>query len=150
GILVRLRTLGTRHQLFSRPYVCAPSAFQHGAAAGLEQLPKSFYLDLIDEYQRKREMICDALHQAGLEPSVPAGAYYVLADASVVPGADSVEKAMNLLQLTGVASVPGDAFFQGGRGDHLLRFCFAKTDMDLANACERLTKLRRAASVSSR
>jgi len=131
-------------------YVCAPSAFQHGAAAGLEQLPKSFYLDLIDEYQRKREMICEALHQAGLEPSVPAGAYYVLADASVVPGADSVEKALNLLQLTGVASVPGDAFFQGGRGDHLLRFCFAKTDADLANACERLTKLRRAASVSSR
>ena len=94
----------------------------------LEQLPDSFYADLIQEYQLKREMICAALRVAGMEPSVPAGAYYVLADASVVPGADSVEKAMNLLRLTGVASVPGDAFFQGGRGDHLLRFCFAKTD----------------------
>jgi aminotransferase len=124
-------------------YVCAPSAFQHGAAAGLEQLPDSFYAGLTDEYQRKREMICDALRQAGLEPSVPAGAYYVLADASVVPGADSVEKALELLRLTGVASVPGDAFFQGGRGDHLLRFCFAKTDVELANACARLMTLRR-------
>ena len=131
-------------------YVCAPSAFQHGAAAGLEQLPDSFYADLIQEYQRKREMICAALRVAGLEPSVPAGAYYVLADASVVPGADSVEKAMNLLRLTGVASVPGDAFFQGGRGDHLLRFCFAKTDDDLANACERLAGLRRGAGIQHR
>jgi len=131
-------------------YVCAPSAFQHGAAVGLDELPDSFYADLIHQYQHKREMICDALAAAGLEPSVPAGAYYVLADASVVPGAHSIEKAMNLLQLTGVASVPGEAFFQGGRGDHLLRFCFAKTDADLADGCERLAKLGRTASVAAR
>jgi len=131
-------------------YVCAPSAFQHGAAAGLNELPDSFYADLIQEYQHKREMICEALRASGLEPSVPAGAYYVLADASVIPGEDSIAKAMNLLRLSGVASVPGEAFFQGGRGDHLLRFCFAKTDADLADACERLTKLRRTASVAVR
>ena len=131
-------------------YVCAPSAFQHGAAAGLNELPDSFYADLIQEYQHKREMICEALRASGLEPSVPAGAYYVLADASVIPGEDSIAKAMNLLRLSGVASVPGEAFFQGGRGDHLLRFCFAKTDADLADACERLTKLRRTASVAGR
>ena len=129
-------------------YVCAPSAFQHGAAAGLDELPDSFYADLIQEYQHKREMICDALRAAGLEPTIPAGAYYVLADASVVPGVHSIEKAMNLLRVTGVASVPGEAFFQGGRGDQLLRFCFAKTDADLADACERLTKLRRTVSVA--
>ena len=131
-------------------YVCAPSAFQHGAAAGLNELPDSFYADLIQEYQHKREMICEALRASGLDPSVPAGAYYVLADASVVPGEDSIAKAMNLLRLSGVASVPGEAFFQGGRGDHLLRFCFAKTDADLADACERLTKLRRMANVAVR
>ncbi|HZD32859.1 MAG TPA: pyridoxal phosphate-dependent aminotransferase [Candidatus Angelobacter sp.] len=125
-------------------YVCAPAPFQHGAAAGLELLPASFYSDLIHEYQHKRTMICDALRDTGMQPSVPAGAYYVLADASVVPGRDSIEKAMNLLHLTGVASVPGEAFFQGGRGDHLLRFCFAKMDADLANACERLASWRRA------
>ena len=118
--------------------------------AGLERLPDSFYAELIQEYQLKREMICAALRVAEMEPSVPAGAYYVLADASIVPGADSVEKAMNLLRLTGVASVPGDAFFQGGRGDHLLRFCFAKTDTDLANACERLAGLRHGAAIPHR
>jgi len=126
-------------------YVCAPSAFQHGAAAGLEQLPDSFYSGLIREYQKKRQIICDALRAAGMMPSVPLGAYYVLADAASVPGSNSIEKALNLLRLTGVASVPGEAFFQGGRGDHLLRFCFAKTDADLANACQRLARLRQPA-----
>ncbi len=123
-------------------YVCAPSAFQHGVAAGLDQLPESFYSELAVEYERKRKMICDALRAAGLQPSVPAGAYYVLADASGVSGGNSVEKALNLLRLTGVARVPGEAFFRDGRGENLLRFCFAKTDRDLENACDRLAKLR--------
>lgn len=130
-------------------YVCAPSAFQHGVAAGLEELPETFYSELVRDYQHKREMICGALRAAGLEPHIPAGSYYVLADASSVPGSDSVEKAMNLLRTTGVASVPGSAFFQGGRGEHLLRFCFAKTDRDLEQACERLTRLRQNASVTA-
>ena len=129
-------------------YVCAPSPFQHGVAAGLERLPDSFYVQLAEEYRKKRELICDALRLSGMEPSVPAGAYYVLADASCIPGRDSVEKAMNLLRLTGIASVPGSAFFMGGRGETLLRFCFAKTDADLANACERLVALRQARSLA--
>jgi aminotransferase len=130
-------------------YVCAPSALQHGVAAGLEELPASFYSDLVRDYQKKRQMICDALRAADLEPSVPAGSYYVLADAANVPGEDSIEKAMNLLHLTGVASVPGQAFFQEGRGDHLLRFCFAKTDGDLEQASQRLSRLRQSTNVSA-
>ena len=128
-------------------YVCAPSAFQHGVAAGLEELPDAFYTGLVAEYQHKREMICEALRAAGMEPSVPAGSYYVLAEAANVPGGNSAEKAINLLHLTGVASVPGEAFFQGGRGANLLRFCFAKKDRDLERACERLSKLRQGAGV---
>ena len=82
-----------------------------------------------------------ALRDAGLEPSVPAGAYYVLADAGHLPGTTAAEKARNLLARTGVASVAGSAFFRPGRGEDLLRFCFAKQDKDLDEACERLRKL---------
>ena len=63
-------------------YVCTPSPFQYAAAAGLRALPDSFYQGLATEYQEKRDQICDALTAAGLTPAVPAGAYYVLADAS--------------------------------------------------------------------
>ncbi|HUX28875.1 MAG TPA: aminotransferase class I/II-fold pyridoxal phosphate-dependent enzyme [Terracidiphilus sp.] len=122
-------------------YVCAPSAFQHGAAAGLEQLPPEFYTQLAADHQSKRERILAALRDAGMGPSVPAGAYYVLADVSRLPGKTAAEKARNLLAATGVAAVAGSAFFRHGRGENLLRFCFAKKDADLDDACARLRKL---------
>lgn len=124
-------------------YVCAPAPLQHGAAAGLLQLPKSFYTEMAADYEEKRTMICDALSAAGMTPGVPEGAYYVLADASRIEGKDAKAKARRLLQDTGVATVAGSAFFatdeQGlNRGDHLLRFCYAKKAEDLAEACRRL------------
>jgi len=48
---------------------------------------------------------------------------------------------MFLLKRTGVASVPGEAFFQSGGGKDLVRFCFAKTDNELEEACRRLARL---------
>jgi aminotransferase len=50
-------------------------------------------------------------------------------------------KARHLLAKTGVAAVAGSAFFRPGRGEDLLRFCFAKKDADLDEACARLRKL---------
>jgi len=122
-------------------YVCAPSAFQHGAAAGLEQLPPSFYTQLAADHQSKRARMLSALTDAGLEPTIPAGAYYVLADASRLPGKTAAEKARHVLAVTGVASVAGSAFFRPGHGENLLRFCFAKKDHDLDEACARLRRL---------
>ena len=122
-------------------YVCAPAPLQHGAAAGLEQLPASFYTDLARDHKSKRERIVAALRDAGLEPSVPAGAYYILARTPHLAGKNAAEKARGLLKATGVASVAGSAFFRPGRGEDLLRFCFAKRDEDLDEACARLRKL---------
>ena len=119
-------------------YVCAPSPFQYGAAAGLLELPVSFYTGLAAEYQIKRDMLCSALAAAGLTPHVPAGAYYVLADVSSLPGATAKERARMLLRERGVAAVAGTAFFHEGRGENLLRFCFAKRDEDLQRACDLL------------
>jgi len=122
-------------------YVCAPSAFQHACAAGLEQLPPGFYANLAAEHQSKRGRMLGALEAAGFKPTVPAGAYYVLADVSRVPGKSSPEKARNLQAGTGVAAVAGSAFFRPGHGENLLRFCFAKKDHELDEACARLRRL---------
>jgi aminotransferase len=133
--------MGAMSYFHDLTYVCAPSALQHGAAAGLELLPASFYTELAAAHQDKRARILAALTDAGLTPSTPAGAYYVLADASKLPGTTAAVKARNLLAATGVAAVAGSAFFRPGRGENLLRFCFAKRDADLDDACERLRRL---------
>jgi len=133
--------MGAMSYFHDLTYVCAPSALQHGAAAGLEQLPSAFYTQLAADHQNKRRRMLSALTDAGLTPTTPAGAYYVLADATRVAGKTAAEKARNLLAATGVASVAGSAFFRPGRGEDLLRFCFAKKDNDLDEACARLRKL---------
>jgi aminotransferase len=122
-------------------YVCAPAPLQYGVARGLALLGTGYYEHLRTTYSEKRDQICNALLRAGLLPHVPKGAYYVLADASRLPGRTSKERAMALLNQAGVASVPGDAFFHAGGGENLLRFCFAKTDAELDEACRRLGAL---------
>ncbi|HEX7727455.1 MAG TPA: aminotransferase class I/II-fold pyridoxal phosphate-dependent enzyme [Terracidiphilus sp.] len=133
--------MGAMHYFHDLTYVCAPSALQHGAAAGLEQLPPEFYTQLAADHQDKRERILAALRAVGMEPSVPAGAYYVLARVPHLPGKTAAEKARALLAATGVAAVAGSAFFRKGPGEDLLRFCFAKKDEELNEACERLRRL---------
>lgn len=123
-------------------YVCAPAPFQHGAAAGLEQLGPEFYTQLAADHEVKRAKLVSALEDAGMKPFIPRGAYYILADSSALPGENAAVKARWLLAKTGVASVAGSAFFRAGHGEDLLRFCFAKKDRDLEDACARLRSLR--------
>ena len=122
-------------------YVCAPTPLQVGVAAGIQELPESFYRQLAKDYQAKRDRFCAALMRAGLVPSVPQGAYYVLADASRLPGKTGKERAMHLLKTVGVAGVPGEAFFSGQEGARFIRFSYAKTDSDLDEACRRISRL---------
>jgi len=123
-------------------YVCAPAPLQMGVAEGLLKLDNTYYKGLEEEYHVKRDKICNALQGAGLAPYRPQGAYYVLADISGLPGSTSKDKAMNLLQRTGVACVPGEAFYHDVSGENLARFCFAKDDDVLDKACERLKGLK--------
>ncbi len=122
-------------------YVCAPAPLQMGVAAGIDRLGPDYYQGLCAEFKDKRDRLCTTLLDVGLTPMIPQGAYYVLADVTRLPGADSKAKAMLLLERTGVASVPGAAFHDSDAGRNLVRFCFAKTDEELDLACDRLRRL---------
>ncbi len=120
-------------------YICAPAPLQAGVTDGFG-LPPEYYRGLAAEYQGKRDRVCDALARGGLPPIIPAGAYYVLADCSrLAPTA--LGAAMALLERAKVAAIPGTAFQRGAAGERLLRFCFAKNDADLDEACRRLAAL---------
>ena len=141
-LIADARWLGAIAYFHDLTYVCAPGPFQYGCAEGVEKLGPEFYAELAREHEAKRTMMVDALRDAGMKPHVPDGAYYVLASAEGLSGATAAEKARALLAKTGVAAVAGSAFFRPGGGDDLLRFCFAKKDADLAEACRRLRELR--------
>lgn len=122
-------------------YVCAAAPLQMGAAHGLETLGDDYYSELSRIHQAKRDIFCDALRSVGLTPSVPSGAYYVMADVSRIAGNDDFEKAMKILEQTGVASVPGRAFYHDESGANMVRFCYSKPLEVLEDAAQRIRKL---------
>ena len=81
-------------------------------------------------------MLADALQSAGMTPYVPQGAYYMLAE---IHGEEQAKEAADrLLSEAGVAAIPGGAFYRDDHGDHVIRFCFAKSFEDLEEACRRI------------
>jgi len=122
-------------------YVCAPAPLQMGVAKGITELRPEYYQELSRMYGQKRDKICSTLSEIGLTPSIPQGAYYVRADVTHLPGRTSKDKAIFILEKTGVASVPDGAFFHKPGRSQFVRFCFAKEDGELDEACRRLEKL---------
>ncbi len=128
--------IGLVNDLF---YVCAPTPLQWGIARALD-IGEEYYANLAADYEKKRDMLAEALREAGFKPFVPQGAYYMLAE---IPSnfTNASEAAMTLIEEAGVASVPGPSFYASDRGDRLLRFCFAKDFAALEEAGRRLRKL---------
>ena len=124
--------------------VGAPHPLQIGVAEALK-LPREYYDKLRAEYDEKRHFLVNTLRKSGFRCEPPEGAYYVMADFSVLrPRADmdDVQFAMWLVQDVGLAGVPGSSFFSRkelGR-DHI-RFHFAKSMPTLEAAAEKLAKL---------
>jgi len=123
-------------------YVCPPAPLQYGVLKGLQELPKSYYENVAKEHQEKRDKFIKALNDVGLKAEYIKGAYYVLADISSIKGDDDKEKVVNLLEITGIATVPARAFYSDVKDLHLARFCFSKKADELDEAIQRLQLLK--------
>ena len=122
-------------------YICAPAPLQHGITAGMG-LPDSYYTQMCTDYLTKREVLVDTLREIGFTPFVPEGSYYLLASFEKGRWANATAATESILEQTGVATVPGAAFYRNPQdGDNQLRFCYAKQMADLMDACTRLRKL---------
>lgn len=121
-------------------YVCAPAPLQKGVSDGINFISDTYYQKLCKLFEEKRDRLCSALEKAKLSSIIHQGAYYILADVSNIPGKTCKEKALYLLRKSGVASVPGSAFYHDNSGDNLVRFCFAVDEENLSEAIKRLLK----------
>ncbi|MBD2102200.1 pyridoxal phosphate-dependent aminotransferase [Leptolyngbya sp. FACHB-261] len=125
--------------------ICAPAPLQHAALAALA-LGTDYYQQLAADYRRKRDLLFPVLQKIGLNPVLPAGAYYIWTDSSPL-AAEANTAAYRLAQEARVAAVPGYCFVRPQRSTvNGLRFCFAKQDSTLTEASERLLQF---AGVSS-
>lgn len=121
--------------------VGAAAPLQHAGVAALGQ-PEAYYASLAADYARRRDMMLAALEAAGFRCYRPRGAYYVMTDISGFGLGNDFEFVRRLIEVAGVAAVPGSSFFEDpSRGASLVRFCFPKKYETLEEAGERLKKL---------
>lgn len=113
---------------------CAPSFGQKAAAVAL-QGSQDEVQGMVAQFEARRDVMVQGLQAIpGVTCPPIQGAFYAFPDISGL-GLSSMELAEKLLLEGGVASVPGIAF--GESCDNHLRFCFASSQEELAEALER-------------
>jgi aminotransferase len=124
--------------------VGAPAPLQEAGALALS-MPESYYANLADGYQKRRDRLIPALENVGFRCFRPRGAYYVMTDISKFGFSDDVTFTKYLVSEVGVAAVPGSSFYRDPRdGARKVRFAFCKKDATLDEAAKRLKNVRRA------
>ncbi len=89
--------------------------------------------EMFSTYERRRDLVCDALEEMGLRLVRPAGAFYAFPSIKGL-GLGSEEFCERAIREVGVALVPGTCF--GSEGFVRLSYCVS--DADLALGLERL------------
>ncbi|XP_024154375.1 kynurenine--oxoglutarate transaminase 1 isoform X3 [Oryzias melastigma] len=153
GMRERTITIGSAGKSFSA------TGWKEAVARGFEReyevfgTPESYFQQLPAMLHSKRQKLATCLQSAGLNPIMPEGGYFMIADIS------SIEVDLNdesnkdeprdfrfvkwLIKEKGLATIPVSAFYSSEHGkefDKYIRFCFVKEDSTLKAAEDILKK----------
>jgi methionine transaminase len=99
------------------------------------------YLSLPDFLQKKRDYFQQAMLQTRFRALPTYGSYFQIYSYSNISDEPDTDYAKNLTVHHGVATIPVSAFYQSGKDDKVLRFCFAKKKETIDAAIEKLLKV---------
>ncbi len=116
--------------------MCAPTMAQVAAIEALKMGEPSV-LEMVADYNRRRQLIIKGLKDIGLTCFEPRGAFYAFPSIKVT-GMTSEEFAEKLLIEEKIAVVPGSAFGQHGEG--YVRCCYATSLADIEEALSRMKR----------
>ena len=112
--------------------MCAPTAAQFAAIAAL-RIGEPFVLEMLAEYDRRRELMTRRFNEIGLHCFEPHGAFYCFPNITST-GLDDEAFARELLLEEHVAVVPGSAFGPSGAGH--VRACYATAYEQIVEAMD--------------
>ena len=116
--------------------MCAPTMAQVAAIEAL-RTGEPNVLEMVEDYNRRRQVIVKGLNDIGLACFEPRGAFYAF-PSIVSTGMTSEEFAERLLVEEKVAVVPGSAFGRCGEG--YVRCCYATSLADIEEALSRMKR----------
>lgn len=111
------------------------------AVAHALNLDEHYYRSSRETMQRRRDLLSDGLRRAGFDVVVPAGGYFVLADASPLGKTDGSAFALELPTEAGVVAIPAAAFCDDAAATGMtsvMRFAFCKSEATINAALDRL------------
>jgi aspartate/methionine/tyrosine aminotransferase len=116
-------------------YISAPDISQRAAMAAFDATEE---LEVVKAgYAANRRLLLDRLPAIGFEEYLPVdGAFYIYASVRRFSN-DSVDFTRRMLEEAGVAATPGPDFDRVS-GHNFMRFSFAGTEADMAEAADRL------------
>jgi N-succinyldiaminopimelate aminotransferase len=109
------------------------------AVAHALTMPDQTFSDVATTLQHRRDQLLAGLDRLGLTVSVPAGTYFVVADAAALGVQDALAFCRRLPAAAGVVAVPVQVFCDDVAANRsLLRFAFCKRPEVLTEAVRRL------------
>ncbi|MCU6174559.1 pyridoxal phosphate-dependent aminotransferase [Citrobacter cronae] len=111
------------------------------ALADMLREDPTHYRELPAFYQKKRDVLVNALRDSRLEILPCEGTYFLLVDYSAISTLNDVEFCQWLTKEVGVAAIPLSVFCADPFPHKLIRLCFAKQESTLLAAAERLVSL---------
>ncbi|MEP6700399.1 MAG: methionine aminotransferase [Bacteroidota bacterium] len=102
---------------------------------------KDAYLSLSAFIQEKRDYFKQLMQQTRFTMQQSSGSYFICGTYERISDEGDKDFAIRLTKEAGVATIPVSAFYQNGKDDKVLRFCFSKKNETLESAVERLIKL---------
>jgi aminotransferase len=124
--------------------VCASTVSQYAAIEALTN-GMDDPVEMVVEYRKRRDYVCERLTNMGLEINKPDGAFYVFPSIKHTK-MTSFDFSLRLLQEAGVAVVPGDSFSGGGEG--YIRMSFAASIEMLEEGLNRMEQFIHSIMVS--
>jgi N-succinyldiaminopimelate aminotransferase len=130
---------------------CSATPLQRAAVDAL-QAPRSYYEGLRADYLMRRDAMLGVLRDAGFDPYVPDGSYFVVSEHAKFGFASDFAFALHLVEKVGVACIPCSAFYapqadgsKDAEASSLVRFAFCKSDETIRDAAVRLRTLGQSA-----
>lgn len=99
------------------------------------------YLELGAFLQAKRDYFISLMSATRFTLKPSYGSYFICAGYGQISEERDADFAIRITREKGVATIPVSAFFQSGKDEKLVRFCFAKKPETLEAAVEKLTSL---------
>ena len=101
---------------------------------------KDAYLSLSSFMQEKRDYFTQLMQQTRFTMQESFGSYFICGTYERISDEPDKDLAIRMTKEAGVATIPVSAFYQNGKDDKVLRFCFSKKKETLEAAVEKLSR----------